>query len=59
MASKQGFDSNHYLPRIVCLDIKRQVSWLMKVNKNAFPKTCFLVVFSGLCFYLFQLQLRG
>jgi len=59
MGSQQAVDSSNYLPRTVCMEIPRQVSWLMEVNKNSFPKTNIASVFSGLCFYFFQLQLRG
>jgi len=32
MGSQQAVDSSNYLPRTVCMEIPRQVSWLMEVN---------------------------
>jgi len=33
MGSQQAVDSSNYLPRTVCMEIPRQVSWLMEVIK--------------------------
>ena len=38
MGSQQAVDSINYLTRTVCMEIPRQVSWLMEVDKNSFPK---------------------
>ena len=38
MASKQGFDSNHYLPRIVCLDKKKAGLLTNESEQKRLPK---------------------
>ena len=38
MAPKQGFDSNHYLPRIVCLDAKKAGLLTHESEQKRLPK---------------------
>ena len=51
---QQAVDSSHYLPRTVCLEISRQVSWLMRV-KQRLPKNQHCVNFQWLIFLSFPI----